>query len=280
MNAPEQRHARRDQHQVGAHVGQQVHGQPAQPAVPVRRDLDPLPLVPAVVHGHVALAARLGPLDRPAELAGDQQGQHFLGRHLQLRAETAAHVRRDHPEVLLGDAGTRASIPAARAGSGWRTTACTHRRPAADHRARFHGAGDQPLLAVVALDHHRHVARTRRRCRRCRTPTRSSCCRPRAPWARPRPGPSDVQHRRQRLVVDVDRLERVRRRVPVPGHHAGHGLADVADLVDGHRRVRRDRRCPGSPARRRAGCPARQRSPRRRTRRDAGRCGPRSRPPG
>ena len=40
-----------------------------------------------------------------ADLTGDQQGQHFLGRHLQFRAEATAHVRRDHPEVVLRDAG-------------------------------------------------------------------------------------------------------------------------------------------------------------------------------
>ena len=40
--------------------------------------------------------------------------------------------------------------------------------------------------------------------------------------------------------IDVDELERVRRGVVVAGDHAGHDLADVADLVGGHRRVRRD----------------------------------------
>ena len=101
----EQRDARRDQHQVGAHVGQQVDVQAAQPAVPVGGDPDPLPLVPAVVHGQVALAARLGPLDRPAELAGDQHREHLFGGDLELGAEAAAHVGRDDPDVLLRDAG-------------------------------------------------------------------------------------------------------------------------------------------------------------------------------
>ena len=100
----EQRHAGRDQHQVGAHVGQQVDGQAAEPSVPVRRDLDPLQLVAAVVHGQVALAARLGPLHRPAELAGEQHGQHLFGGDLQLGPEPAADIRRHHPEVLLRDA--------------------------------------------------------------------------------------------------------------------------------------------------------------------------------
>src|SRR5580698_237110 len=75
----------------------------ANPAVGVSRDPDPLPLIAAVVHGHVALAAGLGPLDRPAELAGDQDGQHFFGRDLQFGSESAAHVGRDDPDVLFRD---------------------------------------------------------------------------------------------------------------------------------------------------------------------------------
>jgi hypothetical protein len=38
-------------------------------------------------------------------LAGHQYGQHLFGRDLQLGSETAADVGRDHPDVLLGDAG-------------------------------------------------------------------------------------------------------------------------------------------------------------------------------
>ena len=101
----EQRHTRGDQHQVGAHVGQQVHVQAADPAVVVRGQLDVLPLVPAVVHGHVALGPGLGPLDRPPQLAGDQQGEHFFGGDLQFGPEPTAHVGGDDAQVLLPDAG-------------------------------------------------------------------------------------------------------------------------------------------------------------------------------
>ncbi len=90
-----------------------------------------------------------------------------------------------------------------------------------------------------------------------------------------------VDHRGQRLVVDLDRLQRVGGQVAVRGDHAGHRLAHVPDLRHRHRRVVRDARCPPSPARRTAGCPARRRSPGRRTRRPppAGRAPP-TRPPG
>ena len=45
--------------------------------------------------------------------------------------------------------------------------------------------------------------------------------------------------RRQRLVLDVDALERVLRGGLGAGGDDGDGLADVVDLVDGQRRARR-----------------------------------------
>ena len=191
MNAPEQRDAGRDQHQVGAHVGQQVDVQAADPAVGVGGDPDPLPLVPAVVHGHVALAAGLGPLDRPAQLAGDQHRQHFLGRDLQLRAEPAAHVGRDHPDVLLRMPVTRASMTRSTCGI-WVADHNVNSSPShgGDHRARLHRARDQPLLPVGALQHHGGVAERGLDVAVAERSTRSSCCRPRAPSASPRPARS------------------------------------------------------------------------------------------
>jgi hypothetical protein len=46
-----------------------------------------------------------------------------------------------------------------------------------------------------------------------------------------------VHDRGQRVVVDLDRLQRVRGRVAVAGHHHGDALADVPDLVDRERVV-------------------------------------------
>ena len=110
----------------------------------------------------------------------------------------------------------------------------------ADHRARLHRARDQPLLAVVALQHHRGVAEGRVEVAVGEDPLVAlvaGLVHLRRVLVQRRP---DVQHRRQRLVVDVDGCERVGGLVPVPGHHDGHRLADVADLVGGHRRVGRD----------------------------------------
>ena len=78
--------------------------QAADPAVAVGGDPDPLPLVPAVVHGQVALGAGLGPLDRLADLAADQDREYLFRGDLELGPEAAADVRRDDPDVLLGNA--------------------------------------------------------------------------------------------------------------------------------------------------------------------------------
>ena len=59
-----------------------------------------------------------------------------------------------------------------------------------------------------------------------------------------------VDDDRQRLVLDVDQLERVPGRVAVVGDHERHLLALEADLVGGQHRlgVRRQRRHPGAAA--------------------------------
>ena len=62
-------------------------------------------LVAAVHGGLVPLAAALGPLDRSAEPLRDDQREDLLRVHVELAAEATADVRRDHPDLLLRDAG-------------------------------------------------------------------------------------------------------------------------------------------------------------------------------
>ena len=66
-----------------------------------------LPLVAAVVGAHQRLGAGLGVLHRLAEPAADRPGDPLLRRDLELAAEAAADVGRDHPDLRLGDAGRR-----------------------------------------------------------------------------------------------------------------------------------------------------------------------------
>ena len=251
----EQRHPGGDQHEVGAHVGQQVDVEPADPAVGVGSDRDLLPLVAAVVHGHVAFAAALGPLDRPAQLAGDQDGQHLFCRDLQLGSEAAADVGRDDPEVLLRNASDQGEHhPQHVRDLGRRPERELPADARADHRARLHRGRDQPLLAVVPLKHHRRVAEGRVHITLREGPDEALVAGLVDLRRVVLQGGPDVEHRRERLVVDLDGGQGVGRGVAVAGHHAGDGLADVAHLVDRHRRVsgdddvRRDRPGAGQAA--------------------------------
>jgi hypothetical protein len=103
--ATQQRDGRRQQLQVAAHVGGEVDLQPEDPAVGGGGELDVLDDVPSVDGGLVVFAARLRPLDRFAEFAGDHEGNHLLGVDVQLGAEAAAHVGGDHADLVFGHAG-------------------------------------------------------------------------------------------------------------------------------------------------------------------------------
>ncbi len=238
----EQRHPRRHQHQVGAHVGQQVDRQATQPAVAFGRHPDPLPLVAAVVHGHVALAAGLGPLDRPAELAGDQHREHFLGGDLELGAEATAHVGGDDPDVLLRDAeeGRQREPQHVRDLGGRPQGDLTGHVTARDHRARFHRARDQPLLPVVPLDHHRRIPESGDGVPLLEDPLVALVARLVHLRRALGQGGAHVEDRGQRLVFDIHRRGGIGSLVAVPGDHHGDRLTDVADFLSRHRRVVRD----------------------------------------
>ena len=209
--------------------------------VAVGSDLDPLPLIAPVVHGHVALAARFGPLDGPADLARDEHSEYLFGRHLELGAEATTDVRRDHAYVLLGDAGRERQHHAEDVrylGSGPERDLVGH--VGADHRAWLHGARDEPLLAVLALNDDRGAGEGRVDIAGDERPLVAlvAClvdlgrtllqCRP------------YVEHGLERLVGDVDRGQRIRCRIPVARDDDGYRLADVADLIGRQWRVRRD----------------------------------------
>ena len=212
--------------------------QPADPAVAVGRDPDALDLVAAVVHGQVALAAGLGPLDRLADLAGDQHGEHLLGGDLELGAEAAADVGRDHPQLVLGDAVTPTSttrrtcgiwVADQRVNSSPIQCATTARGSIAlgmsrcwmYSRSSTTGASAEGRLDVAVA----------------RTPTRSTCCPASCTLGGPRRAPSPCRApaaaaRSRPRWPPARRPPRTGR-----GRPRGHGLADVTDLVHRHRRV-------------------------------------------
>ncbi len=103
----EVRDARREQLQVGAAVLQQVHADRLDAPVGVRRDRRGLQLVATVDRRDHRLGARLDPLHRPPGQARGLGDRELLGVDVELRAEAAAHVRRDHAHLRLRDAADR-----------------------------------------------------------------------------------------------------------------------------------------------------------------------------
>ena len=95
------RRAAAEQGDVRAEVAVQMDLQAGDGAVLLGGEGDVLDLGPAVVAALQALAARLGVLDRLADLTRDGEGDPLLGRDRQLAAEPAAHVWGDHADLRL-----------------------------------------------------------------------------------------------------------------------------------------------------------------------------------
>ena len=237
---------------VGQHRGPDAEDAP----VPGGRDLPAHVVVAGERGGHEVFGAVLHPLHRPA---GDDGGDHradVAGVDADLVAEAAADVRRDHPDLVLGQAGhqrVERAVGVRRLGGlvegelaldrvvvGDRAAGLQRRRvrPRVDHVLAHHdlgavedrvGGGPVAGLPVedvvvgaaleVVPDH--RGARVQRLLR--------------------------VDDRRQDVVVDVDQLDRVAGRVPVLGDDEGDLLALEADLVGGQHglHVRGQRRRPG-----------------------------------
>ena len=156
----EERRAGRDELEIGAEADGQPGPDRADLSLGGRGQLDLLDLVAAVDRRLVALGPRLDPLDRTAELAREHERERLLGVDVQLRAEAAADVRCDDAELRLRNAGHHRQRHA-------RDVRNLRRRPHRqlarrrerldDDAARLHRVGDQPLLAVSLLHHHRGV---------------------------------------------------------------------------------------------------------------------------
>ena len=100
------------------------------------------------------LRAGLGVLDRLVDPPADRPGDPLLGRDLELAAEPAADVGCDHPDLRLGHAGRRGQRePHDVRDLGGRPHRVLLAGRVHHDRARLHERRDQPLLAVLALDH-------------------------------------------------------------------------------------------------------------------------------
>ena len=253
------RHARGDQAEVGAHVGQQLDLQAGDGAVLLGRQRQALDLVPAVVTGHDRLGARLGELDRLAQAAGHDECHQLLGGELQLAAEAAADVRGNHPDLGLGDAGHQRQEDPYEVRHLRRGPHGDLLASGVDHRgARLHEGGDQSLLTELSLNDDAVDAGSRDRLfyvtagasgGRVEDP---GCAVVGAEVGVREVGSVGdrglhVEHRREHVVLDVNQVGCIARLADRPGHDDDDGLAGERDVVDrdrgvtGRLHVRRDR---------------------------------------
>ncbi len=237
----EQRHARRDGLEVRAHRRGQPRADSGDLALGRGGELDLLDHVAPVDRRQVPLGALLGPLDRAAELAGERDHDHVLGVHVELGAEAAADVRRDHADLRLGHAedervGGAHDVRPLRRGRDRDVAGRVH---LAERGARLHRGRDQPLLAVALLDRHGRVREDLVRFAGDERPRVRLVAGRVVVNGRRTVGNRqfDVGHVRQRLVVDLDELGRVLGLSARLGHDDRDAVAGEPRLVDGEREV-------------------------------------------
>ncbi len=243
----EERDARRDELEVGPHVADQAHPQAGELAVPVGGELDVLDLAATVNRRLGVLGTGLVPAHGQLVPAGQGEAEQLLGIHVELAAEPAADGRRHDPHLVLGKAERdrrhqledvgylrrRVERDVATEGLGHGDDgACLHRHRQQSllHVALADGVdgGLEGLVdgAVLALDLER-------------------------------PGVAgvgaevvvddggvgerllQVDHRRQRLVLDLDGLDRVAGGRLAGGDDGDDAVTDVADLAHRQRVVGR-----------------------------------------
>ena len=240
------RHRRREGREIRAHVGDRVDLEREELAVLVERQLGMGDVVAAMRVGHERLAALRRPLDRPAD-AGHRPGHHRLFVVAEdLAAEAAAHVGRDHAQLVLGNAEHEGRQDEAQ------HMRVLRRRPervvagalvvVGRRGARLHGVGDQAVVDDVDLGDVRRLRERRidiglhadfpvvdQVARRFRMDLGHALVE--------RLGEVDVGG--HHLVVDLDRLGGVTRLVMAVGHDHGDRVADIAHRIERHHRMRR-----------------------------------------
>ena len=241
----EQRDARRDQLEVGPHVGDQLDAHRGDLAVGIGGQLHVLDLAAAVDGAERVLGALLGEADRHLQLVGEGGGEHLVGVDVELAAEAATDRWGHDADLVLGDPERHRRHHLEDVGDLRRAV----QRDVAAEGLRDGQAGSglhehrhEPLLDVALLHHVRGVRE--RRLDRVVVEAQLPAVR--------RVGAEvlvdqdlvaervlQVDHRGERLVVDVHGVERVARLRLGAGEDRGHAVADVVHRGDRQRVVRR-----------------------------------------
>ena len=202
-------------------------------------------VVTAMRVGQEALGAFGRPLHRAAahEL-GRPGADHLFGVDEDLGAEAAAHVRRNHAQLVLGRQAVegrdhQAGHMRVLAGGVERVVLGT-RVVVANGRARLHGVGDQPVVDQVDLGDVRGLLEggVRRGFIADRPVEHPVVGRHLVDLRLVAHGVGHVHHMRQHAVIDVNRRGGGLGKVTRLGNDDGHVVAHVAHLAKGEDRMR------------------------------------------
>ena len=243
--ARERRHGRREQLQVRAKIGNRRRLQAEDSAVVLHRHFVVTDLIAAMNRGGGVLAARLDPLHWRAQAHREMRAQRLFGVHVQLRAEPAADFRRHDAQLRFGDA-----------------EHVRQQRPQQMRDLRRRPQRQRPFAAVVGRDDGARLDRHRRQPLMIETvlddpvgvPERRVDVAAAVHDMRERDVGAHVRMRqrrsalqrfhgvddgRQRVVVDLDGVDRVAGDVRVGRDRDGDGVTDEVDAIAGEHGVAR-----------------------------------------
>jgi hypothetical protein len=223
---------------VAADVGPDLGGQRAEPAVRVEPEAQRADLAAAVRGGGERLVPVLDPAHRAAQPQRGGDHHQVLRVGLALRAERAADRRDDHPHRVRVEPerrGQRAFQPVRRLVGDPDGEPAGRLRPGQD-AARLHRGGGQPLVADRAGDHDRAAGQLVR-ARLAHLPLADHIGQSGVEGGGIGRGRGErVEHRRQRVDVDLDQFGAVLGPVPVGADDDRDRVADEPDPVGGQRR--------------------------------------------
>ena len=241
----ERRHGRRQKLQIRAEVRDRTGFEAENGAVLLDCDLILANLIAAVRRYGRVLAPRFDPFHGRVQAHGEMRAQRFFRVHVELRAEAATHFRRDDPQFVFGHANHGGQQRAKQVRDLCRrperqrlfaglirghnaTRLDRHRRqtlmvePMLDDLVGF----SECLVDVCTARHHMCVRDVRSEIRMGQRRAALDRC-------------FGIRHGGQRVVIDVDRIDRIARDVWVDRDHDRHRMADKIDAVAGEHRMPR-----------------------------------------
>ena len=200
--------------EVRAHAGPHGAAQAKNAAVASRGELDILHVIAAVGRGLIVLGPCFNPLHGPSKLHRAEHGDEVALDLRNLAAESAADLRRHHPQPILGNAGDDRHDEA---GDVRVLRRIPHRQFAGrggelrDRAARFHRGWNQPLLDDPIANDDRRARKRGVNVAAGHRPMKGDVARRFRVqlWRARRRRLLRIDDGGERLVLDVDQIERV-----------------------------------------------------------------------